>query len=435
MSPELVGLIGIFVLLAVMFFLRMPVGFAMALVGFCGMCYVLSTKAALAMIGNQLWSTFSSYGLTVIPLFILMGEICFYSNVNTALYDTAYKWLGHIRGGLSMATIMACAGFAAICGSNTATAATMSTVALPEMKKYGYHPALSTGSIACGSTLGVVIPPSVVLVVYGIYTGQSIARLFFGSVVPGAILAFFMVLTVYLVCIRHPDWGPTGPKFSWRERIAALPGSFEMVVIFLLVMAGLYVGYYTPSEAGAAGAFAALIISLIRRRLTWKGFVAAVIDTLVISCFIIMIVTGAVIFGKFLAVTRLPFVAAQWASQLNAPPVLILSIIILLYLIGGCVMDALGLLLITIPIFYPVVTRLGYDPIWFGVLITVVTTMGAVTPPVGVSAYVVSGMAKDISLGTVFRGVTYFLPSYIVTIALLIVFPKLATYFAALVRY
>ncbi len=435
MSPELVGFIGIIVLLAAMFLLRMPVGFAMALVGFCGMAYVISPQAALGMIGNQLWSTFSSYGLTVIPLFILMGEICFHSNVNTNLYDAAYKWLGHIRGGLSMATIMACAGFAAICGSNTATAATMSTVALPEMKKYNYHPALSTGSIACGSTLGVVIPPSVVLVVYGIYTGQSIARLFFGSMVPGIILSILFISTVYLVCIKHPDWGPTGPKFSWKDRIAAIPETLEMIVIFVLVMAGLYVGYYTPSEAGAAGAFAALVISLIRRRLSWRGFVASIVDTLVISCFIIMIVTGAVIFGKFLAVTRLPYAAAEWASKLNAPPVLILSIIIILYLIGGCVMDALGLLLITIPIFYPVITNLGYDPIWFGVLITIVTTMGAVTPPVGVSAYVVSGMAKDISLATVFRGVIYFLPGYIVTIILLIAFPQLATYFAAIVRY
>ncbi len=434
MSLPMLGILGIVILLAVMFLMRMPVGFAMAVVGFCGLVYVLSWKAALGLIGNQLWSTFSSYGLTVIPLFILMGEICFYSNINTALYDTAYKWLGQVKGGLAMTTILACAGFAAICGSNTATAATMSAVALPEMKKYGYHPALSTGSIACGSTLGVVIPPSVVLVVYGIYTGNSIARLFFGSFVPGLVLTALLIFTVYLICIKHPDWGPTGPKFSWIEKLKALPESMDMVIIFILVMVGLYVGYYTPSEAGAAGAFAALIISLIRKRLTWRRLLSALIDTLVISCFIIMIVAGAVIFGKFLAVTRLPYVASEWASHLNAPPVLILSIIIFIYLVGGCVMDALGLLLITIPIFYPVVIHLGYDPIWFGVLITVVTTMGAVTPPVGVSAYVVSGMAKDIPLATVFRGVIYFLPAYIVGIALLIVFPQMATYVASLVR-
>ncbi len=434
MSLTFIGILGIVVLLATMFLLRMPVGFAMALVGFCGLAYVLGWKPAAGLIGNQFWNTFSSYSLTVIPLFILMGEICFYSNINSALYDTAYKWFGHIRGGIAMTTVLACAGFAAICGSNTATAATMSAVALPEMKKYNYHPALSTGSIACGSTLGVVIPPSVVLVVYGIYTGNSIARLFFGSFVPGLVLTALFMLTVYLVCLKHPDWGPAGPKSSWKERFKALPGSIDMVIIFTLVMAGLYVGYYTPSEAGAAGAFAALIISLLRRRLTLKRFISALIDTLVISCFIIMIVTGAVIFGKFLAVTRLPYAASEWASNLHAPPVFILSIVLIIYLIGGCVMDALGLLLITLPIFYPVIIHLGYDPVWFGVLITVVTTAGAVTPPVGVNAYVVSGMAKDVSLATVFRGVTYFLPAYIVGIALLITFPQLATYFAYLVR-
>ena len=434
MSPALIGILGIVVMLATMFFLQIPVGFAMALVGFGGVALVILPQAALGMLGTELWTTFSSYGLTIIPLFIFMGLICFYSDVNTKLYNAAYKWLGATRGGLAMATVMACAGFAAISGSNTATAATMTSVALPEMKKYKYHPILITGSIAAGSTLGVVIPPSIVLVVFGIYTGQSIARLFFGSIIPGLILALLMLLTVHVICRRHPDWGPAGPKSSWREKVVSLKGSFEMITLFVLVMGGLFIGFFTPSEAGAVGSFFALLISLVRRSLSLKGFFRAVEDTLRISSFIVVIVAGAVIFGRFLAVTRLPYAIAEWAIELSVPSFVILWLMILVFIIGGAIMDALGLLLITIPIFYPLALKLNYDPIWFGVMLTIVTTMGAITPPVGVNAYVVAGMADDISLATVFKGVTYFLPTYLVCILLLEIFPALVLYLAGAVH-
>ncbi len=435
MSPQLVGIFGIVILLAAMLLLQIPVGFVMALIGFLGVSYVVSPQAALGLIGNDFWSTFSSYGLTIIPLFILMGEICFYSDVNSKLYNTAYKWLGQIRGGIAMATVMACAGFAAISGSNTATAATMTSVAFPEMQKYKYNPILTTGSIAAGSTLGVVIPPSIVLVVYGIYTGQSVAKLFFGSVIPGIILATLMAFTVYLLCIRHEDWGPAGPKTTFMEKIVSLKGSIEMLILFGLVMGGLYVGFFTPSEAGAVGAFFALLISVLRRAITWDGFVNAVKDTLRISCFIVVIVAGAVVFGRFLAVTRLPYSIASWASALPVPNFVILWIMIAVFIVGGAIMDALGFLLITIPIFYPLAMQLHYDPIWFGVMITIVTTMGAITPPVGVNAYVVAGMSKDvIPLSTVFKGVIYFLPTYIICIFLLEVFPQLVMALANMVK-
>lgn len=435
MSPELIGIIGIVVLLCAMLFVQIPVGFVMALIGFLGVSYIVSPHAALGLIGNDFWATFSSYGLTIIPLFILMGEICFYSDVNAKLYDTAYKWLGHIRGGIAMATVMACAGFAAISGSNTATAATMTSVAFPELQKYKYNPILTTGSIAAGSTLGVVIPPSIVLVVYGIYTGQSIAKLFFGSVFPGIILAVLMVFTVFLLCIRHKDWGPSGPKTSFLEKIISLKGSIEMLVLFGLVMGGLFVGFFTPSEAGAVGAFFALLISVLRRSITLKGFVNAVYDTLRISCFIVVIVAGAVVFGRFLAVTRLPYSIAQWASSLPVPNFVILWLMIGVFIIGGSVMDALGFLLITIPIFYPLAMYLHYDPVWFGVMITIVTTMGAITPPVGVNAYVVAGMSKDvIPLSTVFKGVIYFLPTYVICVLLLEIFPQLVMLLANTVK-
>ncbi len=435
MSPELVGIIGIVILLSAMLLLQIPVGFVMALIGFLGVSYVVSPQAALGLIGNDFWSTFSSYGLTIIPLFILMGEICFYSDVNSKLYNTAYKWLGQIRGGIAMATVMACAGFAAISGSNTATAATMTSVAFPEMQKYKYNPILTTGSIAAGSTLGVVIPPSIVLVVYGIYTGQSVAKLFFGSVIPGIILATLMAFTVYLLCIRHENWGPAGPKTTFKEKVISLKGSIEMLILFGLVMGGLYVGFFTPSEAGAVGAFFALLISVLRRAITWEGFVNAVKDTLRISCFIVVIVAGAVVFGRFLAVTRLPYTIAKWAAGLPVPNFVILWLMIGVFIIGGAIMDALGFLLITIPIFYPLAMELHYDPIWFGVMITIVTTMGAITPPVGVNAYVVAGMSKDvIPLSTVFKGVMYFLPTYIICVFLLEVFPQLVMTLANMVK-
>jgi len=431
----MIGILGILILLAVMIVLQMPVGFSMAIVGFCGLWYVTGLSSALSMIGTETWANFSSYGLTVIPLFILMGTVCFHSGVNKNLYDTAYQWFGRTRGGIAMATVMACAGFAAICGSNNATAATMTTVALPEMRKYKYDKALSAGSIACGSTLGVVIPPSVVLIVYGIQTGQSIGKLFWGSTLPGILMAFLFILTIYLLCARHPEWGPGGPRVRWIVKIKALPGMTEMIILFGLVMGGLYTGAYTPTEAGAAGAFFAFLIAVaIRRKLSWKGFVSSILDALKVTCMVIVIVWGAVIFGRFLTISRLPFAAVDLVSTLQIPPYLVMVSILVIYGIAGMVMDALGFLLISIPIFFPIAMQLGYDPIWFGCILTVVTTMGAITPPVGICAFVVSGMAEDIPLSIVFKGVLWFIPAYCVAMAIMILFPEIALFLPGLVK-
>ena len=434
MSPVVVGLMGIGLLLAVLFLLGMPVGVAMAMVGFAGFCYLVSFKAGMHMLGSVVWDTFSKYGLTVIPLFIFMGQVAFYSGVNEKLYSAAYRWVGHIRGGIAMATIMACSAFSAICGSNAATAATMTTVALPQMRKFNYHTRLSTGAIACGSTLGVVIPPSVVLIVIGLSTEQSIARLFYGGVGAGLLLTLLLMLSVVWVCRRHADWGPVGPRVGFRQRLVALGGALEMVTLFLLVMLGLFFGVFTPTEAGAAGSLLALAIAVVQRRLSWRGFFAAITDTLRISCMVIVIVTGALIFGRFLAVTRIPFDIAAWVAELAIPRAGVMAIIFCIYIIGGAVMDALALLLITIPIFFPVATELGYDPVWFGVTITVVTTLGAVTPPVGATTYVVGGMAGDVPLEDVFRGVAYFLPAYLLCIVLLMLVPDIVTFLPALMR-
>ncbi len=431
----ILGLVGIAVLLFMMFFLELPVGLAMGVVGLGGLWYILTPDAAMAMLGNEVWSVFSKYGLTVIPMFILMGQICFYSGVNQSLYKTAYTWMGRTRGGLSMATIMACAGFAAICGSNTATAATMTAVALPEMKKYGYHPMLSSSSIAAGSTLGVVIPPSVVLLVYGIYTEQSIGKLFWGSTIPGLLCALFFCVTVYVVCIFRPHWGPGGEKTTMWQKIKSIPGAFEMIVLFTLVMVGLYSGAYTPTEAGAAGAFFALALGLIRRKLTFKGFVASIVDTLKVTSMIILIVTGAIILGRFLTLSRMPFQIADYIAALPVQPWVIIVAILLIYMVAGMIMDALGFLLVSIPIFFPVVvTKMGYDPIWFGCVLCVVTTMGALTPPVGICAYVVSGMDKDIPLSTVLKGVMWFLPAYWIVLLLMLFYPEIVLFLPSFVN-
>jgi C4-dicarboxylate transporter, DctM subunit len=423
MDGPIVGVYGIIIMFAILFLFKIPAAFTMALVGFLGVAYVTSMKAALGMIGTDLWNIFSSYGLTVIPMFILVGEFAHYGGYNNSLYNATYKWFGHYRGGLAITTIMACAIFSAISGSNTATAATMSTIAIPEMKKYKYHPQLNAGSVAAGATLGVLIPPSIVLVVYGLYTGQSIGKLFFGNVIPSAILTVLIAATVIYICWRHPDWGPKGPKSTWIERFKALPDLLDIFILFAIIMYALFTGVVTATEAAAASCAIGLILCLARRKLTWKGFVASVVDTLRISCLVFMIVAGAVIFGRFLAVTRLPFEAATWISSLTMPNWVLFWIIMVCYIIGGCVMDALAFLLVSLPIFYPIVTAMGYDPIWFGQVICIVTTMGAIMPPIGICCYVVAGMAKDIPLGTVFRGGLWYIPSYIISIIVLMLFP------------
>lgn len=435
MDGMLIGLVGIGVLLLILFLLNAPVGFAMAIVGFVGYAYVKTPTAAVNMVGSSLWTTFSMYGLTVIPLFTLMGHIVFYSGVNEKLYRAAYSWVGHIRGGIAMATVAACAAFATICGSNTATAATMSTVALPQMKKYGYHPMLSTGAVASGATLGVVIPPSVVLILIGLSTGQSIEKLFYGGIGAGVLLAVFLMLTVYVICLFKPGWGPTCPHASWKEKGLSLLGAWETILLFLLVILGMFFGWFTAAEAGAAGAFLAIIIGWMQGKLDRQKFLSALKDTLKSSCMVITIVAGAMIFGKFLAVTRMPFEAADAVAALPVPKAVILLAILAIYIIGGTIMDALALLIITLPIFYPLaVERLGYDPIWFGVVITVVTTLGAITPPVGAAMFVVASMAKDVPMKQVFAGVSFFVPAYLVCIGLYMAFPKIITWLPGLLQ-
>jgi tripartite ATP-independent transporter DctM subunit len=421
----LVGIVGIILLLAVLFFLGMPVGFAMGIVGFCGFWYVVSFNAAITMVGADLWTTFSKYGLTVIPLFIFLGYLAFNAGIAEKLYSTAYKWFGHWRGGLAIATIGADELFAAICGSNTATAATMGAVALPQMKKYNYDTRLSSGTVVTGGTLGTVMPPSVVLIIIGLQTEQSIIKLFLAGILPAILLGILFILTIFVICRIYPHFGPAGPKTSFKEKIRSLTGIIEALVIFVLVIGGLYAGIFTPTEAGAVGVFFTLIITAVTKRLTWKGLLDSVMETLKISCMVFVLVSGAIIFGRFLAITRLPFMIADFAASLPVSPLVILAIVLLIYLIGGCFVDSLGFLVLTIPIFFPLGVALGFDPIWYAIIITMVTTMGAITPPVGVNIYVIKALAPEIELATIFKSVSYFLLACILCIIILIIFPQI----------
>ena len=427
MSPIVVGLIGIVVLIAV-FLLGMPIGFAMAFVGFIGFSYLVSLPAGLSIIARDVFYNFSSYSLTVIPMFVFMGSIAFASGMSRRLYDAGYLLLGRMRGGLAMATVAGCAGFAAMCGSTNATAAAMGRVSLPEMKRYDYADSLATGCVAAAGSLGILIPPSTIFIIYGIMTEQSIGKLFVAGVFPGLLLAGLFTLVVALLCWRNPSLAPIGEVTSWNEKLSGLVGISEMLLLFIFVIGGLFLGWFSPTQAGGAGAAGALLIGLARRQLTWQGFLDAVKDALRITCMDMVIVTGAIIFGHFMAVTKIPLVLADWVVGLPLPTAAIMGVIVLIYLLGGCFMDALALITLTIPIFYPVVLALGFDPIWFGVIIVLVTEMGVITPPVGVNVYVIKGIAKEVPLETIFKGVLPFLGALLVAVGILMAFPQIATF-------
>jgi len=422
MDPTIVAVIGL-VLMSALMLLGMPIAFTMLAAGLVGNAYLLSIPAATHLAATNVWEQFSSYGLSVIPLFVLMGQFAYRAGTTERLYNAAYTWVGRMPGGLAATTIAASAGFSAICGSNSATTATMGTIAMPEMRRYGYDPALSTGAIAVGGTLGVVIPPSVVLIVIAVQTEQSLLRLFLAAVVPGLILTALFLLTIVSMCMRNPGLGPLGPRTTWREKLVALSGVVEALLLFSLVIGGLYLGWFTPTEAGAAGAFGALAIGLVQRSLSFKGIVQSIIESVRISAMVVLLITGAVLFGRFLTVSRLPFELAEWAAALPVQPFVILLVVLGIYIIGGMLMDALGFLVVTIPIFFPLGVALGYDPVWYTVILTIVTTMGAVTPPVGVNVFIVHGLAPDIPIHTIFRGVMYFMVSYAVCVVLMWVFP------------
>jgi len=433
MSPFTLGIIGIAVVLLLMA-LRMQIGFAMAMVGFLGFALLNSFPSAFSVLGHEPFKTAGSYGLSVIPLFMLMGQFAFISRMGAEAYKTLYHWLGFLPGGLAMATIGACSFFAAISGSSLATAATMGMVALPEMKKFKYSDTLATGCLAAGGTLGILIPPSTVLMIYGILTQQSIAELFIAGFIPGIILSLLFILTIYITARIWPEQGPPGPKFTFPEKLRSLKEPWGIFTLFLLVIGGLYAGWFTPTEAAAVGAFGAFLITLIKGRLTWKTIVESLMEASKSTGMIFGILIGAYILQYFLTISQITDHLVGWVVGMGLNRYIVMCILIIIYIILGCLMEGLSIIILTIPITYPLILKMGFDPIWFGVLITVITEMGLITPPVGVNVFVIAGVAKDVPMVTIFRGIVPFFFAMLVLIALLLIFPWLATFLPATMK-
>ena len=412
----------------------MPIGLVMALVGFAGFAIIAGFNDALGVLGTVPYSTFANYNMSIIPLFILMGAFCYYSGLSRDLYETVHAWLGHFRGGLSMATVGACASFAAVSGSSLATAATMGTVALPEMKRFKYDDRLATGAVAAGGTIGILIPPSIVLILYAVLTEQSIGKLFLAGVIPGVLEAVFYLLTIYILCKFNPQLGPPGPGTTFKQKIVSLGNSWVVLVLFLVIMGGLYLGWFSPIEAAGIGAFGAFIFALLRKKLPWRSFKESLFDTGKTTVMIFIILLGAMIFGYFLAVSRLPYELAATIGALQVNSYVILAIILVFYLFLGAVMDSLAMMLLTVPIFFPLVLELGFNPIWFGILIVRVCEIGLITPPVGLNVYIIRGVAKDVPMQTIFRGIAPFLIADVLHVVLLVAFPQLSLFLPNLMK-
>lgn len=426
MSEVGIGILGLAVVL-LLFLTGIELGFAMAIVGVVGFAAIRSTSAALNLLAKDVFDVFSSYGFTVIPLFVLMGQIAFNAGIAKRLYDAAYRFVGHIPGGLAMATVVGATIFKAICGSSPATAATFASVAVPEMDRYGYDRRLSTGIVATVGTLGILIPPSVTLIVFGIITEQSIGKLFLAGIIPGLIVAFFFVVIILGWCKMNPELGPAGQRSTWKQRIACLPEIAWIVGIFLLVIGGLMKGFFTPTEAGSVGSFAVLMYALIRRDMGFWGFVKSVTESLRTACMVLMLIAGSTILGHFLTVTKIPIYAADWIVGLPLHKGFVMVLIGIIYLLGGSFIDDLAFMVLATPIFYPVIVKLGYDPIWFGMIIAVTVMIGVVIPPVAINVFVVKAITKA-PFTVIYTGVLPFLLSLVVCGALLFVFPELALY-------
>lgn len=425
MSPPLIGALGTVILLIVMLF-GMPIGFTMALVGFAGFSYLINLRAGVDLLETIPYRTVAAYPMSLIPMFILMGEIAACAGIITGLYNTAQKWLGHLPGGLAIATVGACAGFAAICGSAVAPAALFSKISLPEMKKSRYDSGLASGIIAAGGTLGILIPPSIAFVIYGILTAQSIGKLFIAGILPGLLLTAVLMLTILILCRLRPDLGPPAAKASWKVKLISLKGIWETAILFILVLGGIYFGVFTPTEGGGIGAAGTIFIALIKRQLNWTKFTAALRSTLESTAMIFILLIGAYVFGALIARSELPLIMAQLAQESNLNPYIILSFIIIFYLIMGCISDIISTTVLTIPIFYPIVVNLGFDPIWFGVIFTLMNQIGMITPPIGLNVFIIQGIAKDIPMYAIFRGLTPFVIAMIIFVVVLVVFPQIS---------
>ena len=412
----------------ILLFLRMHIGFVLFIIAFLGLSYMTSITAANKLISMTPYNIGTTYIYSVMPLFIFMGLFASSSGIARSLYETSYKWLGHRRGGLAMATVGACAGFAAICGDSMATAVTMGSVALPEMKKYNYHNRLATGCVAAGGSVGILIPPSAAFIIYGLLTDQSIGKLFIAGILPGILLTSIFIITISILCRRNPTYGPSGPVVPLIEKIKSLKGTWAAGALFLFVMGGIYRGVFTPTEAGALGSFGVLVIVLTTKKFRWKNLYKALSESLGITGMIFIMFIGAIAFTRFFSITRLPTMLAEFIGGLDLPRLVIMICILVLYIILGCVMNVLPVIILTLPVIFPTVMVLGYDPIWFGVIMVLIVQIGVITPPIGMNVFAISGVAKGVPLSTIFRGIMPFWIAMIIAIAILIAFPQIALF-------
>jgi C4-dicarboxylate transporter, DctM subunit len=433
MSPDLVAILG-FVSLFVMMLLRVPVGMAMGLVGVTGFGYLVGTEPALKMIGQTSMRTVTDYTFGIIPMFLLMGQFAARSGMSRELFRSANTFVGHRRGGLGLATIAACGGFAAISGSSVATAATFSTIAYPEMRRHGYPESFSTGVIAAGGTLGAILPPSTVLTVYALITEQDVGKLFVAGIIPGILAAIMYMLTVSLIGFIAPHYLPRGPRSTWRERFLALKDVWASLLLFIFVIGGLYGGLFIPTEAAAMGAGGAFIIGISRRRLSRDAILQALLGATRTAAAVFTVLIGAILFGYFLTVTQTPQNVTLFLTGLGLGRYGVLALIMVMYLVLGCLMDALGMIILTIPIIFPVVTALGFDPIWFGIIIVMTVELGLIHPPVGMNVFVIKSVIEDVKISTIFKGVLPFVATDILRLIILIAFPILALYLPSHMR-
>jgi tripartite ATP-independent transporter DctM subunit len=428
MSPELIGVLGI-LLLFVLIMLNVSVGLSLLLVGFLGVSVISGWEVALAQLAAASFNTTNSYNLSVIPLFVLMGMFLSTSGLGKELYDAVDRWMGHFRGGLAMATIGASAIFAAISGSTNATTATMARITVPEMDKYNYNRSLSTSTVAAGGTLGILIPPSVILIVYGSLTQEPIGPLLIAGIIPGILMTLLFMLMVYIQVRLNPELAPRSEKpHPWSERLQSLKTVWPFLLIFALSIGGIYFGIFTPTEAGAVGAMGAFLVTLITRKMSWRKLVDSLDESIRLSVMIFLILIGATVFGRFLALSRLPAWLTTTVTGLDVSPFVIIGLILVVYLILGTFMEGIAIMVLTLPITYPLIEQLGYDGIWFGIIIVMVLNIGALTPPLGISVYIISGVVKDYPIQKIFRAVVPAILVMLLFTIVMVIFPEIVTY-------
>ena len=426
MSEITAGIVGIGVLIF-MFLTGIELGYGMAIMGFLGLGYLGTWSAASNQVVKDFFETFTSYGFTVIPLFVLMGQVASNSDIAKKLYNAAEKYVGHISGGLAMTTVAGATLFKAMCGSTLATCATFSSVAIPEMERLGYDKRLSTGVVASVGTLGMLLPPSVPMMIFGIVTEQSIGKLFLAGIIPGLIIAFFFILVIYGWVKIDPSVAQRAPKSTWKERIRSSPEFVWVIIIFAVVIGGLMEGWFSPTEAGSMGTAAVLILAYAKRALPFNKLIKSFEESLRTACMVLVLIAGSTVFGHFLAVTGIPFITADWVGGLPVHRNIVMILIIFVYLIGGSFIDDLAFMILATPIFFPAVIKLGFDPIWFGIMIGVTLMIGVIIPPVAVSVFIVKNITGE-PFGVIYKGVTPFLLSLIACATLLFLFPGLATF-------